>query len=193
MPKSKQQYEEMRQKSRSAIIEAALDLFATSGYHATSIAMIARKAGVAIGLMYHYFPSKEDLLKDIMRAHLAEIQAFIQSALGCDAKKPDIRAVIDALFSAVEKSKSSWRLIISVMFQPNVAESAGSLVNALSDQQMKLYWAYFKSIGADNPEERARTLGAVIHGALISYAMTGDWDETRLVRENVIERLLQPG
>jgi AcrR family transcriptional regulator len=47
--------------TRQLIMDAATELFAKHGFHATTNKMIARAAGVAPGLLYHYFESKEDL------------------------------------------------------------------------------------------------------------------------------------
>jgi TetR/AcrR family fatty acid metabolism transcriptional regulator len=47
---------------RTAIIEAACDLFTTQGYENTTIAHVAGRAGVAVGTVYLYFKNKSDLL-----------------------------------------------------------------------------------------------------------------------------------
>jgi AcrR family transcriptional regulator len=47
---------------REAIIEAARKLFTTEGYEATTMAQVAREAGVGVGTMYLYFKNKSDLL-----------------------------------------------------------------------------------------------------------------------------------
>ena len=47
---------------RGAIIEAARKLFTTEGYEATTMAQVAREAGVGVGTMYLYFKNKSDLL-----------------------------------------------------------------------------------------------------------------------------------
>ncbi|NSL50510.1 TetR/AcrR family transcriptional regulator [Calidifontibacillus erzurumensis] len=44
------------------ILQAAKEIFAQSGYHQTSIAAIAKKAGIAEGTVYIYFENKEDIL-----------------------------------------------------------------------------------------------------------------------------------
>jgi len=54
------------QLTKSRLIASALDLFSRQGYDSTSIKEIAHEAGVSLGLMYNYFPSKEDLLKQII-------------------------------------------------------------------------------------------------------------------------------
>ena len=50
------------EQTKEHIIEVALHLFAEQGYTATSTRQIARSAGVSEGLIFHYFPTKMDLL-----------------------------------------------------------------------------------------------------------------------------------
>ena len=50
---------------RSEIIQAALDLIVEHGFHGTSMAMVAEKADVGVGTIYHYFESKDALIKEL--------------------------------------------------------------------------------------------------------------------------------
>ena len=50
---------------RRQILEAAIEVFAEKGFHASRVSDIARKAGVAYGLVYHYFRNKEEILRTI--------------------------------------------------------------------------------------------------------------------------------
>jgi AcrR family transcriptional regulator len=52
---------------RRLILEAAVRVFARSGYHTSRVGDIAEEAGVAHGLLYHYFGSKEEVLRTIFR------------------------------------------------------------------------------------------------------------------------------
>ena len=54
-------------EKRRLILRAAITVFARSGYHTSRVADVAKEAGVAYGLVYHYFGSKEDLLETIFR------------------------------------------------------------------------------------------------------------------------------
>lgn len=54
--------EKLVMKRREQIVAAAIELFSEQGYYRTSIQDIARKAGVSIGLIYQYAPTKEDVL-----------------------------------------------------------------------------------------------------------------------------------
>jgi AcrR family transcriptional regulator len=52
---------------RRQILDAAVRVFARKGYHTCRVGDIAEEAGVAHGLLYHYFESKEELLETIFR------------------------------------------------------------------------------------------------------------------------------
>jgi len=66
------------------ILRAAAQVFATRGYAATTTNHIAARAGVSIGSLYEYFPSKDALLVALMEAHLAEGESILERA-GADA------------------------------------------------------------------------------------------------------------
>jgi TetR/AcrR family fatty acid metabolism transcriptional regulator len=52
---------------RRELVRAAIRVFARKGFHAARVGDIAEEAGVAHGLLYHYFRSKEDVLETIFR------------------------------------------------------------------------------------------------------------------------------
>jgi AcrR family transcriptional regulator len=54
-----------RRDKRALILEAAIRVFARNGYHGSRIADIAGEAGIAYGLVYHYFKNKEEILSSI--------------------------------------------------------------------------------------------------------------------------------
>ena len=54
-----------RRDKRARILEAATRVFARTGYHGSRIADIASEAGIAYGLVYHYFKNKEEILSSI--------------------------------------------------------------------------------------------------------------------------------
>ena len=56
-----------QREKRRVILRAAITVFARHGYHTSRVADVAAEAGVAYGLVYHYFGSKEELLETIFR------------------------------------------------------------------------------------------------------------------------------
>ena len=58
---------------RRLILDAAVRVFASKGYHTSRVGDIAEEAGVAHGLLYHYFPSKEQVLQTVFRENWGEL------------------------------------------------------------------------------------------------------------------------
>jgi AcrR family transcriptional regulator len=58
---------------RKRLLDAAVRVFARTGYHGSRVGDIAEEAGVAHGLLYHYFSSKEEVLQTIFRENWGEL------------------------------------------------------------------------------------------------------------------------
>ena len=71
-------------RTRAALIEAAYQLFNSTGYHATSMRDIADAAGLALGGIYNHFQSKEDIFAAMLldRHPFLEILPELQAAQG---------------------------------------------------------------------------------------------------------------
>ena len=55
------------------ILAAAVKVFATKGYHTCRVGDIAEEAGIAHGLLYHYFASKEEVLQTVFRENWSQL------------------------------------------------------------------------------------------------------------------------
>jgi TetR/AcrR family fatty acid metabolism transcriptional regulator len=58
---------------RRVILDAAVRVFASKGYHTSRVGDIAEEAGIAHGLLYHYFSSKEQVLETVFRENWGEL------------------------------------------------------------------------------------------------------------------------
>jgi AcrR family transcriptional regulator len=56
-----------QEEKRQLILDAAVRVFARRGYHTSRVGDIAEEAGIAHGLLYHYFSSKEEVLQTVFR------------------------------------------------------------------------------------------------------------------------------
>ncbi|RYG74860.1 TetR/AcrR family transcriptional regulator [Lentibacillus lipolyticus] len=63
------------------IIEAAVEVFANNGYHASQVSKIAKKAGVADGTIYLYFKNKEDILISVFEEKMGQFIEQIVSSI----------------------------------------------------------------------------------------------------------------
>jgi AcrR family transcriptional regulator len=70
---------------KQQLLDAATTQFATKGYSATRIADICAAAGVAKGLLYWYFPTKEALFADLVRTMRLQLRRAQAAAMDADA------------------------------------------------------------------------------------------------------------
>jgi len=64
-------------QTRERIIAAATEVFARSGFHGAKVADIAERAGIAYGLVYHYFHNKDDILAAIFSERWGEYVTYL--------------------------------------------------------------------------------------------------------------------
>jgi TetR/AcrR family fatty acid metabolism transcriptional regulator len=64
---------------RRQLLDAAVRVFARKGFHASRVGDIAEEAGVAHGLLYHYFDSKDQVLEAVFQENWTVLVARIQS------------------------------------------------------------------------------------------------------------------
>jgi AcrR family transcriptional regulator len=85
--------------TRDRIDAAAVEAFATIGYHATSMRRIAMDAGVQAASLYHWYPSKEELLVTLMRRFMDGITREVLAAV--DEQSSPTRRLAAAVWTHV--------------------------------------------------------------------------------------------
>jgi TetR/AcrR family transcriptional regulator, fatty acid metabolism regulator protein len=79
---------------RRQILDAAIRVFARQGFHSTRVSDIADEAGVAYGLVYHYFKSKDEVLNELFTERWSLLLAAIEEA---DNSEATDRAKLEAV------------------------------------------------------------------------------------------------
>ena len=82
---------------RRLLLDAAVRVFARKGYHASRVGDIAVEAGVAHGLLYHYFASKDQVLEAVFHENWSVLQARIASVEETDEPASDQLRHISAI------------------------------------------------------------------------------------------------
>jgi AcrR family transcriptional regulator len=86
---------------RRQILDAAIRVFARQGFHATRVADIADEAGVAYGLVYHYFKSKDEVLNELF----SERWSLLLDAIGeADRSELSPRAKLETVAGFIFES-----------------------------------------------------------------------------------------
>jgi AcrR family transcriptional regulator len=98
---------------RRLLLDAAVRVFAQKGYHAARIGDIAEEAGVAYGLLYHYFSSKEEVLRSVFRETWRALIHTIKSVEeGDDPPREQLRKVAEILLRSWRREPELVRVLV---------------------------------------------------------------------------------
>ena len=98
---------------RRQILDAAVTVFARQGFHATRVSDIADEAGVAYGLVYHYFNSKDQVLNELFLERWSLLLAAIEEAEKTDASHRDkLGACAGFIFESYRHDPELMKVII---------------------------------------------------------------------------------
>lgn len=168
-PRTEKQFEEIRKEKRAIIMEAALEVFAEKSFLGASVSMITKKAGVSKGLLYSYFESKEDLLKQIIFQGIDEfIKVFDPNKDGI-LTGAEFDFFIDMTFELLKKDIHFWKLYFSIVVQPAVMEMVQDKFMEMLGPFLQTLTVYYEKKGVENPIAHARLLGAVMDGVSLNY------------------------
>jgi TetR/AcrR family transcriptional regulator len=98
---------------RKAILDRSAKLFAKNGYDRTSMSEVAAACRVSKALLYHYYVNKDELLFDILRAHLDDLIGAVRVVDEKLAPKPRLRALVGALLEAYRDADSQHKIQIN--------------------------------------------------------------------------------
>ncbi|HTY36790.1 MAG TPA: TetR/AcrR family transcriptional regulator [Bacteroidota bacterium] len=113
-PRSIEISRKMREKSRKAILSASLELFATSGYSATTTDAIAKKAGISKGLIFTHFKKKQDILFAIFDEQFASILPRFITENDRRPAKEKVVALIDTWLDVIKTNPLAVRLSLQL-------------------------------------------------------------------------------
>ena len=114
---------------RRQLLDAAVRVFARKGFHASRVGDIAEEAGVAHGLLYHYFKSKDEVLQAVFHENWSLLVARIESVEETDEPAADQLRHISAI---VLRTWLHLPDVVRVVIQefgrsPELAERIGEL------------------------------------------------------------------
>ena len=183
-PKTSDQFKDIRKEKRQLILDSALIVFAQKGYHGASIAHIAKEAGISKGLIYNYFSSKEDIIKETLSSGLEFM--FEQYLIDPnDFTTEKFAHLIEMTFDLLEKDFSYWKIYFSVLMQTEVMELVQDKLMKILIPIIETFSKFMAKLGFENPLEEARFLGATLDGLSLNYIL----DPENFPKEYCIKRL----
>ena len=107
----------VRRDKREAILEAAIVVFARSGYHRARVSDIAREAGIAYGLVYHYCKNKEEILPTIFEERWSTFLEAVESVARRDTSTRDKLVSVAALILKAYRIRPAWVKVLVLEIQ----------------------------------------------------------------------------
>jgi AcrR family transcriptional regulator len=185
-----------QEEKRRLLLDAAVRVFARKGYHAARVGDIAKEAGVAYGLLYHYFRSKDEILETIFRETWGGMLATVRSVedAGGPAREQVRRVASIVLRSYVRDPDLVRVLVREVTRSPHLQQEVEEVGHATTELERIV------RRGQEEGEFRTnlppRLAAAIFYGAL-EQILTGwvlgtppeDSDEVEDAIRTVVEML----
>jgi AcrR family transcriptional regulator len=176
---------------REVILDAAIGLFASRGYHATAMEEIASAAGISKAVVYDHFASKQELYTQLLERIRGDLDAVVEASLAPveEQGEPRVRAAIDAFFGYVEAHSDASRLLF---LEVQGTAEAAEIVRAL---ELRVTEGLSATLG-ENPllfegqverERQLRILAELLKSAI--HGLASWWYRYPDVpREDLVER-----
>jgi TetR/AcrR family transcriptional regulator, fatty acid metabolism regulator protein len=151
---------------RALIRNAAVRAFAKKGYHACRVSDIAEEAGVAYGLVYHYFGSKEAVLEAVFRETWQAMLAAIRAVEELGEPAPEqVRKVAAIVLRTWRDDPDLVRVLVrEVTRSPQLQNEIGEIV--LAFQALERIIERGKAEGSFRADLDARLAATMIYGTL---------------------------
>lgn len=191
MPRTPEQYEEIRNEKKRAIMNVALDLFANEGFYSTSISRIAEKANISKGLMYNYFESKEELLNTILDDGFKRLIQNFDINNDNIITDEEFEHYIDSMFSILDENQSFWRIYFSLFVQSPLQEIISQKMMEWYTPLFSMLNDYFKRKNVEDPETEALLFGSLLDGIGFNYIMNPSLYPIEKVKKHLIKKYIK--
>ena len=141
------------EEKQRVLLDSAAGGFADLGMEKASMAQIASHAQVSKALLYHYYPSKDALIFDIVRTHLSELEEAIEAADRTDvAPQERLRLLVKAVLANYEGRDNEHKVQLngtSALSPEQLAE-----LQAIERQIVKRFSGVIRDIKPDLNKDR---------------------------------------
>jgi AcrR family transcriptional regulator len=195
------------EQRRAEILEAALGLFSSKGFHETTMEEVAQTAEVAKGTIYLYFASKEHLLlalkREFMQGLTDAVTAIVAEGIeGLDAgKEIDYRDIIDDIFQTIVDYHCARREAVEVVVRQSPSPDLVRETLELEREYISLITTAFKTgaayglVHTEDPEMTARLVNAAIRDNIatcLCYSEPADLERLVEAAKQMLYKALAP-
>jgi AcrR family transcriptional regulator len=184
------------EEKRRTILDAAVRVFARKGFHTSRVGDIAEEAGVAHGLLYHYFASKDEVLETIFKEHWTALLDRVHAAEETgDDPVEQLRGITQAMFHSWVTEPDVVRVVISEIARTEaISEHVGELVRPIGAIRRVIERGQAR--GVFRADLDADLAAIVFYGGIdelisgwVLGRLPGDADEVAAAERHVVEVL----
>lgn len=190
--------EERRAETRALLIEAAADLFARKGFHATSAEAVAAAADRTTGALYNHFGNKEGLLVALLQEWIEQTISDLTPAIeGTERLSDRIDATWAGIIRRDSETGDAWLLLefelwLHAVRDPELGEVGAERFRLLREGLAGGVKAWSEEFDFELPapvEELAAQIIALFLGAAFQYRLDAASISTDVVRDGVARLL----
>jgi AcrR family transcriptional regulator len=179
------------EQRREAIVEKAAQLFAARGFRGASVADLAVACETSKSLIYHYYPSKEDVLYAVMTSHIDQLVEDVEQVMAIEAKpKARLGALLRAFMRHYVGAADRQKVLLNEL--DNLPEGNRSIIvrkqRALVDAVQGLLVQLHPKLATDAMKARAFTM--LVFG-MINWTKTWFDPDATLSADEVADMVLQ--
>lgn len=161
----------MNGEKKEMILEAAVEVMAEEGYYNTKMSWIADRAEIAVGTIYNYFGSKEEVLEEIFAREFKKRLDFL-AALEDDPEltaRDRIKSFLEKHFSDIKNNPSLGKILVREKeFPRKKSDAIGGYLNQLPNKLAEVLSSAHQQgqLKIDNPDLTAAALFGAIQGVV---------------------------
>ena len=181
---------------RERILDAALGLMADQGASGTSMRQLAAACGVNVATLYHYFPSKADLLRSVIEER--QYHVLLRQAPIPDMAAPPRERLVGLMMAMWEGSLEEeriWRVLLIESFRGDATALAvgADLLSTIEAAMVGWFTELFPELRAD-PAANARVVVGQLYALIVEnlYRPEPERHDHALQRAADLARLLLP-
>ncbi|MFD1414475.1 TetR/AcrR family transcriptional regulator [Oceanobacillus jeddahense] len=190
MPRTPQENERIRQLAKENIMNAAMELFITQGYHATSISSIAEHAGISKGLLYNYFKGKEELLATMVNKRVREMVDVMEQARSLKAPAEQLKHIIVGAIDNVYQNPEVFRFYLHLQTQPEADQELIKYSRFLIEENTKQFefqCKIFEELGVANARKRSLYFSSTLQGIMLMISTYSQQFPIEEIKKQIVE------
>ena len=185
----------MTAATREKVIETAVELFYTDGYHTVGVERIADESGVSEAALAEHFETKDELILAALKRRDARFRADTESELERRTDDPAERLVL--LFDLLEEwfSESDFSGCMFINAAADYSKRPEEPIHAAAAEHKRLFLGYLRgqaqAAGATDPDELAAQLALLMEGAITTAHVSGPAEAATNARRIAVQLVAQ--